>query len=150
MQSFITGKKFLLLRQIPLHSRGKGCNQRDALSPWAHPFFLAAAEEQRGNFYTLSDIQSSYTFGGVDFMAADAEQVGVCGTNGKRQFERALHRVDMDQCTRVFLPHRPDDLLNRVACTNLVIDKHDRYKGGMVVHRIEKLPGSIIPGFIRH
>ena len=64
----------------------------------------------------------------MDFVSADRKQVYSLFFRTDLIFSVCLDRINMEQCLRIFLLNALADRLDRLYCSDLVIDVHHRYQ----------------------
>src|ERR1700722_12680745 len=93
-----------------------------------HAALVAATIEERGKPQTrilVAHVQSSYTFGPVDFVARDRHQVDILLVDIDRHLADGLRRVGVKNHST--LAAEPSDFFNGVHHADFVIGGHDRY-----------------------
>ena len=93
-----------------------------------HALLLAAAKQNRADLDTVADIEESDALRRMDLVSADGKQVNSLFFRTDLIFSICLDRIDMEQCLRIFLLDALADRLDRLYCSDLVIDVHHRHQ----------------------
>ena len=129
--------------------RAEGGDLGNRLGPGAASALLRAADEEGIQTKTRTDIECADALGGVDFMAADADQIRAQRFGREGDLQKGLHRVGVQQRAGAALAQQPCDRGNVRHAAGLVVDHHQRDERGVPAQRGADVLGADRAGRVR-
>ena len=134
---------------------GEGGDLSGGFGAAAQPVLLAAPQQQGFEFQAGTDIQGADSLGGVDLVAADADQIGPQLLWREGHFQKPLDRVAVEQCGGAGAADELGDLPDRQQGAQFIIDQHHghqysvRPQGPPDLLRVDGPPGvGLQPGHL--
>ena len=124
---------FVPIFRAQFNRLGEACDLCGGLRAGAQTALLSAAGEQRlGIAQRFGDVQSADALGTADFVGAEAHQIHTPRGGCAGDFQKALHRVAMQQCAALSLAQQRRRLLYGEDAAGLVVHQHHTHKDGVL------------------
>ena len=78
---------------------------------------------------------------GVEFVAAEGDQIGIDFPDVQRKFGKSLHRVYMNEQFGIFPPQSRDDRIVGENGSQFVVDHHKGEQNSIFIYRVNKVVG---------
>ena len=118
---------------VSAHCRVKTRDELDRLRAAAQVLLLTSTQQQRGNADAFLYVKSANSLARVYLVPRNADKVAL-----QRDFQKSLHRVDMNDGPGIFLLHQPVQPLDIDSVTGLIIHCHAAYKHRVLVHCVSQ------------
>ena len=128
---------------------GEGGDLGHGLGPGAASALLRAADDEGPQPQAGADIERADALGGVDLVAADADEVRAERLRREGDFHKGLHRVGVQQRARAALAQHPRDARDIRHAAGLVVDHHQRDERRVLAQRGLHIPDAYRTVLIR-